>query len=103
MSKQNFKNSVMNNLYLTVEEFKSSLTSAMLKNNSSFVDGVNFTQYSINNAIYCLVEIEKAALHFVDFPLEDQKQIMFWAVQMRDEAKRILKKEFEHYYNARQG
>ena len=99
MSKQSFKNSVMNNLLLTVKEFKSSLLAAIQKKNTSFVDGKNFTQYSIQNAIYCLVEMEKAAQYFVDFPLEDQKQIIFWAVQMRDESKRVLRKEFEYYYN----
>jgi hypothetical protein len=93
------KSLIMKNLFLTVEEFKSSLLSALLKNNKTFVDGKNYTQYSIRNAIYCLIEMEKAAHHFIDFPLEDQKQIMFWAIQMRDEAKRILKKEFDFYYD----
>ena len=97
---QDFKKSIMKNLSLTVEEFKSSLLSVINKENKGFVDGVNYTQYSISNSIYCLIEMEKAVLHFADFPLEDQKQIMFWAAQMRDEAKKILKNEFTHYYNS---
>lgn len=92
-------NNIMANLSDSVNIFKQSLLSYISNNYDQIIDGLPYRQYCIQEAIFCLIEMERSARTLTDLPLKDQKQIIFWAVQMRDEAKRVLKKDFDLIYN----
>jgi len=90
---------LMSDLRQSVALFKHSLSSFILKKEVfSIVDGLSYQQYCLQEAIFYLVEMERAAKTLLHLSLNDQKQIMFWAIQMRDEMQRILKNDFHTIY-----
>ena len=90
----------MANLAEEVLVFKESLRSFVeSKSSDKIVDGLPYRQYCIQDAVFCLIEMERSSRTLLDLPLQDQKQIIFWAVQMRDEAKKVLKDDFDMIYD----
>lgn len=90
----------MANLAESVTAFKDSLMSFLSsKDPTLIVAGLGYRQYCIQEAVFYLIEMERSARTLTNLPLQDQKQIIFWAVQMRDEAKKVLKNDFDMIYN----
>lgn len=99
MSKYDLKDVVMKNLKENVKIFTKSLNDVVYKTNLfDYIGNMNYLQYCIYNAMFCLIEMEKSEGNFPSFPAKDQNQISFWIVQMRAEAKRILKDNFIIWY-----
>lgn len=95
-----FRDEVMFNLKESVEAFSTSLASFVANTKSdTIINGIPYSQHCIQDAIFYLIEMEKCSRHLADFSIQDQQQIIFWSVQMKDEAKKVLKNEFDQIYN----
>ena len=93
------KYNVMDNLAHLVKMFKVSFKDVVNNNMlPSRIGNMNYVQYCIYNAMFCLIEMERSEQDFPTLPAKDQNQISFWIVQMRAEARKILKEDYAPWY-----
>lgn len=91
---------VMKNLSDSVIAFKDSLNAfKRAKDSFQIIAGIGYKEYCIQEAVFYLIEMERSARTLLDLPVQDQKQIIFWSIQMRDEIKKIIKDDFEMMYD----